>query len=58
MTDGEHHTVPDGAPEKFPFVYLERGFCIVKSVTGLQNCLAEITEFLVSVFGSIGRFLV
>ena len=59
MTDREHNPVPDGTPEKFPFVYfLERGFCIVKSVTGLQNCPAEITQFLVSVFGSIERFLV
>lgn len=60
MADGEHHPIPDGAPEKkFRFVYFERGFCIVRSVTGLQKCLAEITELcsIAKVFSFDGLFL-
>ena len=60
MADGEHHPISNGAPEKkFRFVYFERGFCIVRSVTGLQKCLAEITELcsIAKAFSFDGLFL-
>ena len=67
MADGEHHPISNGAPEKkFRFVYFERGFCIVRIVTGLQKCLAEVTElfsiaikvFSFNAFCSLGGCLV